>query len=172
MIGRSALRAFWAWYNRHYALHLAFTATLFALQIVHLVWLSTDVVAQRITGDGFFRFNGIARTLILIVDYTEIPALVGTSFIYLNELRKGFSWKNLAFLVFLNSQWLHIFWITDEFVVAELGNGVGSALPVWLAWVAIGIDYLELPVIYDVLRRLVASLRAGGISDSLRQVVE
>ena len=62
--------------------------------------------------------------------------------------------------MFLNSQWLHIFWITDEYVSAELaGAGAASALPGWLAWVAILIDYLELPVIYDTLKRLATAVR-------------
>ncbi len=82
------------------------------------------------------------------------------SLVYVNELRSGFSWRALLFLVFLNSQWLHIFWITDEYVAAELGGGgSGASLPGWLAWVAILIDYLELPVIYDTLKRLAIALR-------------
>jgi hypothetical protein len=63
--------------------------------------------------------------------------------------------------VFLNSQWLHIFWITDQYVSNELaGRAAVSSLPAWLAWVAILIDYLELPVIYDTFRRAAAALSA------------
>ncbi len=159
---RRAWAGFWAWYDRHYALNLAITAVLFALQLVHLYWLSADIVAERLVGERFFHPSGIVQALILVVDYTEIPALLGTSLLYLNELRKGWSWKSLAYLLFLNSQWLHIFWITDEFVVGRFGEA-GSALPVWLAWVAIGIDYLELPVIFDVLRRLGNTRRRGEL---------
>ena len=166
---RRAFRGFWGWYERHYLLNLAITGALFALQIVHLYWLSADVVAQRLVGESFFRTSGWLRTLILVVDYTEIPALIGTSLVYLNELRKGFGWKSVAFLIFLNSQWLHIFWITDEFVVGEFGGNGGNALPVWLAWAAIGIDYLEIPVIVDVLRRLAVSLRERRVEEFLRQ---
>ena len=61
--------------------------------------------------------------------------------------------------MFLNSQWLHIFWITDEYVAAELGGSSNAALPGWLAWVAILIDYLELPVIFDTLKRLATAVR-------------
>ena len=93
------------------------------------------------------------------MDYTEIPALIAVSLVYVNELRRGFAWKPLLFLLFLNSQWLHIFWITDEYVAAELGGGSGASLPGWLAWVAILIDYLELPVIYDTLKRLAIAVR-------------
>ena len=43
-----------------------------------------------------------------------------------NELRRGFSWRALLFLAFLNSQWLHIFWITDEFVVESNGGDAAT----------------------------------------------
>jgi len=153
------IRAFFAWYERHYTLNVAIAAGLFLLQLVHLYWLTTDVVVARLTGEPWFSPGGLFQSLIVVVDYTEIPALIGTSLIYINELRKGWRWKPILYLVFLNSQWLHIFWITDEFVVGELGDGGGGALPGWLAWVAIGIDYLEIPVIVDTLRRLVISIR-------------
>ena len=42
-----------------------------------------------------------------------------------------------------------------------------SALPIWLAYVAILIDYLELPVIYDTVRRLLVTLRDGGLAGVL-----
>ncbi len=163
------LRDFWAWYERNYALNLGITAALFALQIVHLSWLSLDVVAERITGQGYFPLTGLARYLVLIVDYTEIPALISTSILYLYDLRKGRVARSLLFLVLLNSQWLHLFWITDEFVVAEFQGGAneGSSLPAWLAWVAIGIDYLEIPVIVDTLRRFAGTLRSGRLVERL-----
>ena len=70
------------------------------------------------------------------------------------------SLKPILYLLFLNSQLLHIFWITDEFVVSS-GAGETSSLPVWLAYVAILIDYLELPVIYDTVKRLAVALARG-----------
>ena len=76
------------------------------------------------------------------MDYTEIPALISVSLVYLNELRKGFAWRPVLFLVLLSSQWLHITWITDEFVV-QSSAGSGTSLPIWLAYVAILIDYLS-----------------------------
>ena len=83
------------------------------------------------------------------------------SLVYVNELRHGFTLKALLFLLFLNSQWLHIFWITDEYVVqrAVRRTRPSSSLPAWLAWVAILIDYLELPVIYDTLKRTAIAIR-------------
>lgn len=167
---RSALRVFFDWYERHYMLNISVAALLFLLQIVHLYWLSADVVAERLTGESLFSPGGWFYAAILLVDYTEVPALISVSLVYINELRKGFSWKPVLFLIFLNSQWLHIFWITDEFVVAGLSGGeTGSALPVWLAWVAIGIDYLELPVIVDTMKKFIASLRERRVAEFLRE---
>lgn len=97
--------------------------------------------------------------LIVFVDYTEVPALLSVSLVYLHELRGGFSWRPAVYLAFLNSQWLHIFWITDEFVVSS-GSPQVTVLPPWLAYVAILIDYLELPVMWDTVRRVVVSRRA------------
>ena len=170
---RHTLSRFWAWYERHYTLNVAIAAGLFVLQLVHLYWLSADVVAVRLTGESYFRLEGALRVLILLVDYTEIPALITTSLVYLNDLRRnGLRAQPILFLLFLNSQWLHLFWITDEFVVGEFGAGDGQdggGLPGWLAWVAIGIDYLELPVIADTVRRLLASLRERRVGDFLRE---
>ncbi|MEA2417949.1 MAG: hypothetical protein QOE60_155 [Thermoleophilaceae bacterium] len=151
---------FWAWYERNYVLNVALASVLFLLQIAHLTWLGADPIASRLTDHALFSLHGLLQYLIWFADYSEIPALVIVSLVYVNELRRGFSWKALLFLVFLNSQWLHIFWITDEYVAAELGGGGGGpALPGWLAWVAILIDYLELPVIFDTLKRLALAIR-------------
>jgi hypothetical protein len=168
---RRAVQAFWDWYERHYTLNIAIAAGLFVLQLLHLTWLSGEVLADRITGDPAFSVDGFLQWLIVVVDYTEIPALVSVSLVYVNELRKGFSWKSAAYLVFLNSQWLHIFWITDEFVVGEFGQGGAEAtsLPTWLAYVAILIDYLELPVIYDTMKKLVVSVRERQLATFLRE---
>ena len=145
-------------------------AGLFLLQLVHLYWLTMDVVAMRLFDQSFFNPDGALYYAILVIDYTEIPALLGVSLVYINELRKGFSWRPLIFLAFLNSQWLHIFWITDEFVVNEFGGAAaGSSLPVWLAWVAILIDYLELPVIYDTIKKLGLALRERQVGRFLRE---
>lgn len=167
---RDILRRFFDWYERHYTLNVAIVAGLFVLQLVHLYWLSAEVVSQRLTGAGHFHLVGVAKFLILIVDYTEIPALLGTSLLYINELRKGFTWKAIIFLAFLNTQWVHLFWITDEFVVNEfVGRTSQSNLPAWLAWIAILIDYLELPVIFDTLRKFAASIRQQRVGQFLRE---
>jgi hypothetical protein len=158
------MRRFWDWYERHYTLNVTLAACLFTLQLVHLAWLTGEVVWARATGDALFTVNGGLGWLVYAVDYTEIPALLSVSILYANDLRKGFSARSAAYLLFLNTQWLHIFWITDELVVNRLeGAAPVSSLPGWLAWGAILIDYLELPVIVDTLARMVASLRGGRL---------
>ena len=167
---RALLRQFFEWYERHYLLNITVAAGLFLLQLAHLYWLTADVVAQRLVGRSYADLEGIFRYLILIVDYTEIPALISVSLVYINELRKRFHWESALYLLFLNSQWLHIFWITDEFVVAEFtGAGHGTSLPLWLAWVAILIDYLEVPVIVSTIGRFVAALRERRTVQFLRE---
>lgn len=166
---RQQVQRFFDWYERHYTLNIAFAACLFVLQLLHLWWLSADVIALRLVDHSYFNLHGPLYYGILIVDYTEIPALLSVSLIYINELRKGWSWKPLLFLFFLNSQWLHLFWITDEFVQSEFSNAAaGSALPTWLAWVAILIDYLELPVIYDTMKKFIISIREQRVGQFLR----
>ncbi len=154
---------FWAWYERDYLLNVSIASLLFLLQLVHLSWLGADPIAQRLTEQSLFSLHGPLQYLVWLVDYTEIPALIAVSLVYLHELRRRFSWRAVLFLLFLNSQWLHIFWITDEFVVSS-AEGDSSALPAWLAYVAILIDYLELPVIYDTVKRLAVTLRKNGLS--------
>lgn len=164
---------FWAWYERHYALTLGITTFLFAIQVVHLYWLATHVIALRLFGVSYFHTTPAFQAVIVLVDYTEVPALISTTFLYLYELRAKFSWKALLFLAFLNSQWLHLFWITDEFVVDQFsGRGHATVLPAWLAWVAILIDYLELPVIVDTFIKLGKTLRKGKVIDALKVIKE
>jgi hypothetical protein len=160
---RRAFRAFWSWYERNYLINLGLATGLFLLQVVHLAWLTTDVVAARLLGQSFFDPVGPVRWAILLIDYTEIPALIGVSLVYLNQLRAAFSWRSVLFLGFLNSQWLHILWITDEFVVASFSGEALVGIPTWLAWVAIAIDYLEVPVMIDTVRMLVTNLRRNGL---------
>ena len=152
---------FWNWYERNLALNLGISAFLFTLQLGHLLWLLLDVVIPKLTGGtGLFPLNSVLQNIIILVDYTEIPAIITTSLVYINTLRKQYNHKDLLYLIFLNSQWLHLFWITDEFVLEQFSSSGGVvAIPLWLAWVAILIDYLELPVIYETLKRFVAALR-------------
>lgn len=159
---RRAASSFWAWYERHYTLNVSLAVGFFALQLIHLYWLTGHVVAQRLFGYPFFSPGGIWQHVIVLIDYTEIPALISVSLIYIHDLSRGRNWKSMLYLGLLNIQWLHIFWITDEFVIDQfLGRAASTVLPVWLAWVAIGIDYLELPVIANTFARALRSVRAG-----------
>jgi hypothetical protein len=101
--------------------------------------------------------------MIVLVDYTEIPALLTTTLLYINEFRNNKKAKDFMFIVLVNSQWLHLFWITDEFVVEALTQN--ALLPVWLAWIAIAIDYLELPVIFDVLKKIVQAVKQNKLTE-------
>lgn len=145
--------SFWAWYERHYTLNITIAAILFTLQVVHLYWLTTHVVAVRLFNLDLFSPTPFWELIIILVDYTEIPALITTSLVYINEIRKqGFLKKNVAFLIFINIQLLHIFWITDEVVIRKF-SGAAIGFPFWLAWIAILIDYLELPVIFETAKK-------------------
>ena len=152
------MQRFWSWYERHYALNVSIAAGLFTLQLVHLVWLTAEPLWLKVFGEALFTIDKPYSWPLYLVDYTEIPALLSVSLIYVNELRKGFAWRPLVYLFFLNSQWLHIFWITDEFVVESNGTQA-TVLPDWLAYVAILNDYLEMPVIVDTVRKTVVAIR-------------
>lgn len=145
---------FWKWYESHLTENTVITAGLFVLQLVHLYWLTTHVVIHRAFGASLWDPSQLLQWLIIVVDYTEIPALIATSILYIHELRKknGSHVKEWLYLFFLNVQFVHIFWITDEFIVESFTGG-GTILPSWLAWIAIMIDYLELPVIFETLKK-------------------
>jgi hypothetical protein len=160
--------SFWSWYERTYTLNISVALGLFALQIVHLIWLTAEVVWGRAFGEPLFELQGMWQWIIIVVDYTEIPALLSVSLVYINELRQSFNWKSVMYLAFLNSQWLHILWITDEFVVASLAGTAAVALPVWLAWMAILIDYLEIPVMIDTFKKFFAAVRQNRVEEFLK----
>ena len=160
----SILDKFWKWYNKHLLLTTAVAAFLFTLQLVHLYWLTTHVVFHRVFEVSLWNPSPFLEWLLIIVDYTEIPALITTSLVYINAHRKKAGFKNILYLFFLNIQFLHIFWITDEFVEARLtGAPEVTVLPIWLAFIAIAIDYLELPVIFETLKKLFDLLKKGRV---------
>jgi hypothetical protein len=160
-------QSFWGWYERTYTLNVSIALGLFLIQIIHLLWLTGEVVWAHLTGAPLLTFTGIWETVIVLVDYTEIPALLSVSLVYINELRKGWDTKSALYLAFLNSQWLHIFWITDEYVVT-LFNNPGTVLPLWLAYLAIAIDYLEVPVMLDTFKKFFAALRERRVGQCLK----
>jgi hypothetical protein len=152
------LVGFWRTYE-NLSLKIAFV--LISLQLIHLYWLTADVVIQRITGESMLGVPHGSPLFIffIIIDYIEIPALVaGLTYyalsIYKHE--KG-SVKNALLLSMLAIQVFHIFWITDEVVYESFFGSPSSAveIPYYAAWVAILIDYLELPVIADLFYRTI-----------------
>lgn len=151
---------FWLWYKKHYLLNLSVTAFLFALQLFHLYWLFTDVILLKLTGQSFFALSRIWGVLSTFIDYSEIPALISTSILYIHLLREKFSQKNFWYLIFLNIQWLHLFWITDEVVIEKFSSHAHFLhWTNFIAWVAILIDYLELPVIFDTSKRFFSAIK-------------
>jgi hypothetical protein len=152
------LVGFW---HRYENLNLRIAFALISLQLIHLYWLTADVVIQRITGESVLGVPQGSPLFIffIIIDYVEIPALIaGLTYyalsIYKHE--KNFI-KNSLLLSMLAIQIFHIFWITDEVVYDSFfGSPSGSVeIPYYAAWVAILIDYLELPVIFDLFYRTI-----------------
>ncbi len=161
---------FWNFYDGHYNLTLGITLCLFSLQIVHLFWLFTNVIWFKLFSYNLYTFGSTFEKLLVLVDFTEIPALLAASLVYIDDLRNNFNYKSVIFLILLNSQWLHLFWITDEFVVSEFTEKV--LFPSWLAWLAILIDYLEVPVILDTLSKFLKHLKEGQIKTALNVIKE
>lgn len=154
------LKKFWQWYERNYKVIAPLTALLFLLQIVHLYWMTTNIVFFRAFGHPFWNPGYFWNTVIALVDYTEIPAIVSSSILYIHHYgNKAMRWHSIFFLFLINSQWIHLFWITDEVIYAEFSGATLFIMPVWLSWCAIFIDYLELPVIYDTIKKAILSLR-------------
>lgn len=167
---------FWIWYNKHLTLNVSIAASLFILQLIHLTWLTLHVVLYRLSGTSYWNPSPFWQNIIIVVDYTEIPALLGTSLIYINEIRKnGFKIKPAWYIFALNIQLVHIFWITDEFVAQTfIGENAGPlvALPAWLAWLAILIDYLELPVIFETFGKMLDLLKGEKSLKKLSEVLK
>ena len=150
------LIGFW---HRYESLNLKIAFVLISLQLIHLYWLTADVVVKRLTGDSALglTLDGPLFVFFIIIDYIEIPALVaGLTYYALNIYKRVKAARNALLLAMLAVQVFHIFWITDE-VVYETFFGSSSAveIPYYAAWIAILIDYLELPVIVDLFYRTI-----------------
>ena len=151
----SAVQKLAGFWQRYENLNLKIAFVLISLQLVHLYWLTADVVIQRITQKSVLAVPHGSPLFIffIIIDYIEIPALVaGLTYyalsIYKHE--KGLA-KNALLLAMLAIQVFHIFWITDDVVYNTFfGSSSAVEIPYYAAWVAILIDYLELPVIADL----------------------
>ena len=140
------LRQICTFYTKYENLGLRITFILVSLQVIHLYWLTTFVIldAPELT-------LGIPPVVFVVIDYLEIPALISGLFFYgvtiITGDNKG---KNYLYIGLLSVQFLHIFWITDTFVYMAFNFNQ----MIYLAWFAILIDFLELPVVYDLYKRL------------------
>lgn len=156
------LKKLWVWYDRHYRLTLIASAFLFFLQAFHLYWMSTHVVALRLLGRSIFIFPPEFSWLFALVDYTEIPALLSVSVIYVRQImKKKQVRRSWLYLVLLNVQWIHLFWITDEVIVLQFTGMIPIAIPWLLAYGAIAIDYLEIPVMIDAAKKALKTITEG-----------
>ena len=139
------------WLDRHYLAALVVTTAAFLLQVFHLYWLFAAVIMAKLTGESWFAFPEDLNFIYIVADYVEVPALISTTVLYLNTFRRERTLKSVLYVVLLNTQWLHLFWITDTFVVQSFSDSGVLSWNAWVAWVAILIDYLELPVILEML---------------------
>lgn len=147
-------------YLRYQNINLKISFILISLQLLHLYWLTTDVVLYRLTGIDYFGELSDFILLFIIIDYIEIPALVSGLIYYLftiiyDKKEKEKKIKNTVLLILLAIQSIHIFWITDDVVYTTFVGSDLIHMPEYFAWIAILIDYLELPVIYDLLKRII-----------------
>jgi hypothetical protein len=148
---------FWHKYE-HLNLKIAFV--LISLQLIHLYWLTADVVIKRLMQDESAGLSqtGLLFLFFIIIDYIEIPGLVAGLTYYGLSLYKDARKrsKNFLFFTLLAVQVFHIFWITDEVVYETFfGSSAAVELPYLAAWAAILVDYLELPVIADLFYRTI-----------------
>lgn len=156
LISLHKVLSFWQKYQN---LNLKIAFILMSLQVLHLYWLTADVILQRLAGDSYFGLPSTLLPLFVLVDYVEIPALVSGITFYLFSLMRNSRANrakaiNAIFLSLLVTQVVHIFWITDEVVYESFFGGDLVYFPVYLSWIAILIDYLEIPVMIDLFRRV------------------
>ncbi len=157
----TAIQTLVAFWHRYENLNLKIAFVLISLQLIHLYWLTADVVIKRITGTSALDLsqNGLLFLLFIIIDYIEIPALVaGLAYYSLSiyKHQKGQA-KNAILLAMLAVQVFHIFWLTDDVVYDTFFGSPEQRveIPFFAAWAAILIDYLELPVIGDLFYRTI-----------------
>lgn len=84
---RKLWNTFWSFYERNYTLTLGLTVFLFVLQILHLFWLFSSVIWFKAFGYSLYIPGPVLEKLLILIDYTEIPALIGASLVYIEDLR-------------------------------------------------------------------------------------
>jgi hypothetical protein len=161
LVATAAVQKLIAFWHRYENVNLKIAFVLISLQLIHLYWLTADVVLKRFTGDSVFALSGNSALFVLFIaiDYIEIPALVaGLAYYSLGVYKRQKSArKDAALLVMLAVQVFHIFWLTDDVVYDTFFGVPGETveIPYFAAWIAILIDYLELPVIADLFYRAI-----------------
>ena len=130
----NALQKLVRFWQKYENLSLKIAFVLISLQLVHLYWLTADVVVKRITGESALglELNGPLLAFFIVIDYIEIPALAaGLTYYGLSLYRhQKSSTKNALLLAMLAVQVFHIFWITDEVVYeASLDRPTRSKSP-------------------------------------------
>ena len=155
--GLNLVGKFINFYRRYENLNLKIAFLLMSLQILHLYWLTTDVVLQKLFVKSFFLAPNSLLPIFVVIDYIEIPALISGLIFYAYSVRKNKSSakKSYLFLGLLAIQVIHIFWITDEIVYDSFFNSSFVELPIILSWIAILIDYLEIPVMADLFYKVI-----------------
>ncbi len=128
-------------YMRWEGLSLKVTFVLVSLQVIHLIWLSCFVFGVHLP---------LPDIVFASIDFLEIPALVSGIVFYSAILFYYRKRKEVLYIGLLAIQFVHLWWITDTFVYIAFNFGQY----VWLAVIAIAIDYLELPVVYDLYKRI------------------
>lgn len=151
---RKAWGAITRWFDDHHLAMLVITAGAFVLQVFHLYWLLTAVILERLTGVSWFVFPSELTLVYVVADFLEVPALVSATVFYLASMRHGVRARSVVYVILLNTQWVHLFWITDNVVVQSFADNGMFAWNAWVAWVAILIDYLEVPVMIEMLKRV------------------
>src|SRR5438093_13508254 len=109
-------------YHRYENLNLKITFFLISLQILHLYWLTTDVVLQKIFGHSFFLMPKSLLPIFVVIDYIEIPALISAIIFYSYSIRtkESDAKMNYLFMGMLGVQFFHLFWITHQVVYTSL----------------------------------------------------
>jgi hypothetical protein len=129
---------------------LVFSSFGLALQIVHLYWLTETSLLPLFFSSRYVIFPGILVSLFVLADFIEIPAIITRTYLYAINYKNN-PLRNIAYVFLLNTQWFHIFWITDTYVI---NNITGIYWSFYLSLLAIVIDYFEIPVILDTLIEL------------------
>jgi hypothetical protein len=81
---KSSIREkFWSWYEQSYKANLNIAAGVFLLQIVHLLWLTTDVVLHRMFDfPALLEGSRVFQFVLGVVEYLEIPTIIAVSLVY------------------------------------------------------------------------------------------